>query len=96
VQEWIGRSSPGKNVDGEVSGSGVNAEVVLAVFKTSGHDDGVQEEMVKTMVCRTWIFASYISEEVWPESVGVEMLSWAWLTVMPGGVFGLRCSYQGT
>jgi hypothetical protein len=25
VQEWIGRSSPGKNVDGEVGGSGVNA-----------------------------------------------------------------------
>jgi hypothetical protein len=95
VQEWIGRSSPGKNVDGEVGGSGVNAAVVLAVSETSGHDDGVQEEMVKMMVCRTWIFASCISEEVWPESVGAEVLSWAWLTVMPGEVSGLRCSYQG-
>jgi hypothetical protein len=37
---------------------GVNAEVVLAVSETSGRDDGVQEEMAKTMVCRTWIFAS--------------------------------------
>jgi hypothetical protein len=83
VQEWIGRSSPGKNVDGEVGSSGVNAEVVLEVSETSGRDDGVQEEMVKTMVCRTWIFASCISEEVWPESVGAEVLSWARLTAMP-------------
>jgi hypothetical protein len=45
--------------------------VVLAVFETSGSDDSVQEEMVKTVVCRTWIFASCISEEARPELVGV-------------------------
>jgi hypothetical protein len=28
------------------------------VSETSGRDDGVQEEMPKTRVCRTWTFAS--------------------------------------
>jgi hypothetical protein len=53
-----------KDAGGEVGGSGVNAAVVLAVSETSGRDDSVQKEMVKTMVCRTWILASCISEEV--------------------------------
>jgi hypothetical protein len=52
--------------------------------------------MVMTMVCRTWTLASCISEEVWPESVGAEVLSWARSTAMPGEVSGLQCSYQGT
>jgi hypothetical protein len=38
--------------------------VVLAVSETNRRDDGVQKEMVKTMVCRTWILASCISDEV--------------------------------
>jgi leucyl-tRNA synthetase len=48
----------------------VNAEVVPAVSEASGRDDGVQEEMAKTMVRMTWTFASCISEEVWSELAG--------------------------
>jgi hypothetical protein len=64
VQEERGERAHRGDAGGEVGGSRVNAVVVLAVSETSGRDDGVQKEMMKTMVCRTWILASCISEEV--------------------------------
>jgi hypothetical protein len=42
---------------------GFDAELVPAVSETSRRDDGVQEEMAKTMVCITWTFASCYREE---------------------------------
>jgi hypothetical protein len=58
-----GESSLGKDVDGEVSALGFDAEVVPAVSETNGRDDGIQEEMAKTIVCRTWTFASCYTGE---------------------------------
>jgi hypothetical protein len=64
VKEERGERAHRGDTGGEVGGSGVNAAVVLAVLETSGRDNGVQKEIVKTMVCRTWILASCISDEV--------------------------------
>jgi hypothetical protein len=64
VKDERGERAHRGDAGGEVGGSGVNAAVVLAVSETSGHDDGVQKGMVMTMVCKTWILASCISEEV--------------------------------
>jgi hypothetical protein len=46
------RAHRGKDVDGEVGGSGGRRRAVLAVFKTSRSDDGIQGEAVKVMARR--------------------------------------------
>jgi hypothetical protein len=56
---------------------GVNAEVVPAVSEMSESDDGVQEEMAKTTVCRTWTFASCYKGERQLEFNGGSRLPWA-------------------
>jgi hypothetical protein len=73
---------------------GVNAEVVLMVFEMSESDDGVQEEMAKTTVCRTWTFASCYIGERQLEFNGGSGFPRAWVRVVQEEVSGTRSSYQ--
>jgi hypothetical protein len=53
VEDGEERAHRGKDIDGEVGGSGGHRRAVLVVFKTSRSDDGVQGEAAKVMA-RRW------------------------------------------
>jgi hypothetical protein len=52
VEDGEERAHRGKDIDGEVGGSGGRRRAVLVVFKTSRSDDGVQGEATMVMARR--------------------------------------------